>query len=209
MARMAAEAAVEDGELDLRSLGLALWRRKAWILWPTLLVAMVSAIAVNMITPRYKSEARILYDGRENVFLRPEAEKTANGERPAADPETLTSQVQVVLSRLLALEVIGELKLNDLPEFDPVLRGTSTFRHILSLLGISRDYMAMTPEERVLESWYDRLTAYPVDKSRVIVIEFQSTDPTLAARVTNAIADAYLRMEQDVRQEQTRGASRP
>jgi hypothetical protein len=34
----------------------------------------------------------------------------------------------------------------------------------------------MTPEERVLESWYDRLTAYPVDKSRVIVIEFQSWD---------------------------------
>jgi polysaccharide biosynthesis transport protein len=206
MARMAAQATVEDGDLDLRSLGHALWQRRSWILWPTLLVAMVSAIAVNMITPRYKSEARILYDGRENVFLRPEAEKTANGERPAADPETLTSQVQVVLSRQLALEVIGELKLNDLPEFDPVLRPTSILHHILSLLGISRDYMAMTPEERVLESWYDRLTAYPVDKSRVIVIEFQSWDPVLAARITNAIADSYLRMEQSVRQEQTRGA---
>ena len=100
--------------------------------------------------------------------------RSANAERAAADPETLTSQVQLVLSRQLALEVIGQLKLNDLPEFDPVLRRTSIFRHILSLLGISRDLMAMTPEERVLESWYDRLTAYPVDKSRVIVIEFQS-----------------------------------
>jgi uncharacterized protein involved in exopolysaccharide biosynthesis/Mrp family chromosome partitioning ATPase len=203
---MAAEAAVEDGDIDLRSLGLALWQRKAWILWPTVVVAMVAAIGVNMITPRYKSEARILYDGRENVFLRPEAEKSTNGERPAADPETLTSQVQLVLSRQLALEVIGQLKLNDLPEFDPVLRPTSILRHILVLIGISRDLMAMTPEERVLESWYDRLTAYPVDKSRVIVIEFQSWDPALAARVTNAIADAYLRMEQSVRQEQTRGA---
>jgi polysaccharide biosynthesis transport protein len=206
MARMAAQAAVEDGDIDMRSLGLALWQRKAWILWPTLLVAMVAAIGVNMVTPRYKSEARILYDGRENVFLRPEAEKSANAERAAADPETLTSQVQLVLSRQLALEVIAQLKLNDLPEFDPVLRPTSILRHILSLLGISRDLMAMTPEERVLESWYDRLTAYPVDKSRVIVIEFQSSDPMLAARVTNAIADAYLRMEQSARQEQTRGA---
>jgi len=206
MARTAASAAVEDGDIDLRSLGLALWKRKAWILWPTVVVAIVSAIGVNMITPRYKSEARILYDGRENVFLRPEAEKSINGERPAADPETLTSQVQLVLSRQLALEVIGQLKLNDLPEFDPLLRPPSILRHILSLIGISRDLMAMTPEERVLESWYDRLTAYPVDKSRVIVIEFQSWDPALAARVTNAIADTYLRMEQSVRQEQTRGA---
>src|SRR5271169_830169 len=206
MARMTAEVATEDGDLDLRSLGRALWQRKAWILWPTLLVAIVSTIGVNMATPRYKSEARILYDGRENVFLRPEAEKSANAERAAADPETLTSQVQLVLSRQLALEVIGQLKLNDLPEFDPVLRPTSVLGHILSLIGISRDLMAMTPEERVLESWYDRLTAYPVDKSRVIVIEFQSWDPMLAARITNAIAEAYLRMEQSVRQEQTRGA---
>ena len=38
------------------------------------------------------------------------------------------------------------------------------------------------------------------------MIEFQSWDPMLAARITNAIADAYLRMEQSVRQEQTRGA---
>jgi polysaccharide biosynthesis transport protein len=208
MARMAAEVAAEDGDIDMRSLGLALWRRKAWILWPTLAVAIITAIGVNMVTPRYKSEARILYDGRENIFLRPEADKSVNGERPAADPETLTSQVQIVLSRQLALEVIGQLKLNDLPEFDPILRGTSTFRHILALLGISRDLMAMTPEERVLESWYDRLTAYPVDKSRVIVIEFQSQDPMLAAKITNAIANAYLRMEQDVRQEQTRGANK-
>ncbi len=206
MVRMSAESAVEEGDIDLRSLALALWQRKAWILWPTVLVAMVAAIAVNMITPRYKSEARILYDGRENVFLRPEAEKSASAERAAADPETLTSQVQLVLSRQLALEVIGQLKLNDLPEFDPVLQPTSVLRHILSLIGLSRDLMAMTPEERVLESWYDRLTAYSVDKSRVIVIEFQSWDPMKAARITNAIADAYLRMEQSVRQEQTRGA---
>src|SRR5271156_6405905 len=187
MARMTADAAAEGGDIDLRALGLALWQRKAWILWPTVLVAMLTAIGVNMITPLYKSEARILYDGRENVFLRPEADKSLNVDRPAADPETLTSQVQIVLSRQLALEVIKQLKLNDLPEFDLVLRGTSTFRHILSLLGIARDYMAMTPEERVLESWNDRLTAYSVDKSRVIVIEFQSGDPMLGGRIPNTI----------------------
>ena len=44
----------------------------------------------------------------------------------------------------------------------------------------------MTPEERVLEAYYERLTVFPVDKSRVIAIEFQSADPELAARVANA-----------------------
>jgi succinoglycan biosynthesis transport protein ExoP len=195
-----------DGDIDLRSLGAALMRRKRWIIWPTLVVAVLSAVVVNVLSPRYKSEARIVYDGRENVFLRPEVDKATNQDRGPADTETITNQIQIILSRPLALEVINELKLNELPEFDPVLRGISTLRHFMQMAGISRDLLAMTPEERVLSSWNDKLTAFQLDKSRVIVIEFQSGDAELAARVANAVADAYLRMQQAVRQDQTRGA---
>ena len=199
-------AAMREGDVDLRSLGSALRRQKHWIIWPTLLVAIASGVAVNMVVPRYKSEARILYDGRENVFLRPEAEKSINQDRGVADAETVTNQIQIVLSRPLALDVIGELKLGELEEFDPVLHGISSLRGLLQMAGISRDLLAMSPEERVLESWYERLTAYPLDKSRVIVIEFQSGDPALAARVANTIADRYLRLQQSGRLDQTRGA---
>jgi uncharacterized protein involved in exopolysaccharide biosynthesis len=197
---------IEDGDLDMRSLGAALLRRKRAILWPTVLVAIATAIAVNVVAPRYKSEARIVYDGRENVFLRPEAEKPLTQDRGPADPETLTDQIQIALSRSLALEVIGALKLNENPEFDPLLRGASPVRHVLAMAGLTRDLLAMSPEERVLESWFDRLTVYAVDKSRVIVIEFSSLDPALAAQVTNAVAEAHLRLQQAARQEQTRGA---
>ena len=37
--------------------------------------------AVNLVTPRYKSEARILIDGRENVFLRPNGERNEERQR--------------------------------------------------------------------------------------------------------------------------------
>ena len=37
----------------------------------------------------------------------------------------MTSQVQLILSRDLAREVIKKLKLGERPEFDPVLRGSS------------------------------------------------------------------------------------
>ena len=59
------------GDLDFGALGQALARKRGWIIFPTLLAAVLSITAVNMVTPRYKSEARILVDGRENVFLRP------------------------------------------------------------------------------------------------------------------------------------------
>ena len=152
------------GDLDLHALGLALVNKRRWIIIPTLLAAVLSIAAVNLVTPRYKSEARILIDGRENVFLRPNGER--NEERSAPlDPEAVTSQVQLLLSRDLAREIIKKNKLAERPEFDPVLQGFSPLKSLLALFGIGRDPFSLTPEERVLDAYYDRFTAYAVDKS--------------------------------------------
>lgn len=194
----------EIGDIDLREIWQTLKRKKRWVIIPTLCAFGLSLAVVNLVTPRYKSEARILIDGRENIFLRPNGER--NEERTALDPEAVTSQVQLVLSRDLARDVIKKNKLAENPEFDPVLRGVSPLRSLLALFGIGRDPFRMTPEERVLDAYYQRLTAYAVDKSRVIVIEFQSRDPELAARVANSIADGYLVLQQSARREQAKTA---
>src|SRR3954462_14438635 len=81
----AAPAAAEFGELDMRAVGQALNRKRAWMIAPTLLALVISLAAVNLVSPRYKSEARILIDGRENVFLRPNGER--DDQRNAVDPE--------------------------------------------------------------------------------------------------------------------------
>jgi len=195
----------EYGDLDLRVIWRAIVARKNFIIMPTLLAAVVSLAVVNMITPLYKSEARVLIDGRENVFLRPNGERPE--ERTALDPEAVTSQVQLLLSRDLARMVIKQNKLSERPEFDPVLSGISPLKMVLGLIGIGRDPFRMTPEERVLDAYYDRLTAFAVDKSRVMVVEFQSRDPELAARVANSIVDNYLILQQNARQQQAKAAS--
>src|SRR6516162_927129 len=193
------------GDIDLRALGDALARKRDWIILPTVLAAVLSIAAVSLVTPRYKSEARILIDGHENVFLRPNGER--NEERAAIDAEAVTSQVQLVLSRELAREIIRKNRLAERVEFDPVLQGISPLKSLLALIGIGRDPFSMTPEERVLEAYFDRLAAYAVDKSRVIVVEFQSRDPELAARVADSIADGYLVLQQNARQAQAKSAS--
>src|SRR5260370_2809521 len=113
----------------------------------------------------------------------------------------------ILLARCLAREVIRKNKLGERPEFDQVLEGMSPLKSLLALFGIGRDPFSLTPEERVLDAYYDRFTAYAVDKSRVIVIEFQSSDPDLAARVANSIAEGYLVLQQNARQEQAKAAS--
>src|SRR5205085_38666 len=145
-------AVSDGGDLDFYALGQALKRKRGWIILPTVLALVASIAVVNQITPRYKSEARILIDGRENVFLRPNADRSE--ERNALlDAEAVTSQVQLVLSRELANDIITKNKLAERPEFDPVLEGVSPLKSLLTMVGIGRDPLSMTPSERVLDAY--------------------------------------------------------
>jgi uncharacterized protein involved in exopolysaccharide biosynthesis len=180
-----------DAESDLPALGAALWRNKWQIVRPTVLAALIAIAVVEMIVPKYLSEARVLIEGRDNVFLRPNADKDLI-DRGTVDQEAVTSQVQLILSRDLASEVIDKLKLGERPEFDPAIAGISPLKKVLGIIGVIKNPMRMTPEERVLDAYYNRLQVFPVEKSRVIVIDFLSEDPKLAAEVANTIAEAYL-----------------
>ena len=192
------------GEPDMRSLGRIIWQKRMRILTVTVCAAGAAFVIVNMITPRYRSEARILLDSRENVFLRADADKQID--RTTIDPEAVTSQIQVVSSRDLARQVVKNENLADNPEFDPSRGGLTPLRTILGLLGIGRSPTEMTKEERTLEAYYDRLNVSSVDKSRVITIDFSSANADLAAGVANNIADTYLHMQQVSKQDQTRAA---
>ena len=148
-------AVSDDGEANLSTIVRALWRNKKSIIGPALIAAAAAFIAVNLMTPKYKSEARVLFEGRENIFLRPEADK-ATMDRGTIDQEALASQVQLVLSRELAREVITKLNLADVPEFNSVPEGFSVMT-IPRLLGLVRDPRSMSQEERLLAAYYERL----------------------------------------------------
>jgi polysaccharide biosynthesis transport protein len=203
--RLPPRGSVMDADFDLSVVAGALWRNKGKILRPTIAVALITFAVVMLIPPKYLGESRVLIVGRDNVFLRPDADRDT-GDRNTIDAEAVTSQAQLILSRDLAVEVINKLKLTELAEFDPTVGGGSLLRTLLSFIGLAKNPANMTPEERALDAYFDRLTVYPVEKSRVIVIDFLSENPELAARVANAIADAYLERQQLARQEQARGA---
>jgi polysaccharide biosynthesis transport protein len=191
-----------NGEPDMRGLGRVLWQKKMTILAFTMMSAAAAFVVVNAITPRYRSESRLLLEVRENVFMRAEADKN-NSDRNTIDAEAVTSQTQVVLSRDLAHEVIKKEKLDQNPEFDS---SGSITRTLLGLVGIGRDPSTMSQEERTLDSYYDRLNVYVIEKSRVIAVDFNSADPELAARVANTVAETYLNLQRSAKQDQTRAA---
>lgn len=190
------------GEPDIMGLGRVLWSKKTTIIGFTLFAAAAAFVVVNAITPRYRSESRLLLEVRENVFMRAEAEKNS-AERSALDPEAITSQIQVALSRDVANDVIKKEKLNENPEFDS---GGGIGNALLNLVGLGRDPGSMSREERTFQAYYERLNVFAIEKSRVIAIDFDSANPELAARIANSVAENYLSLQQSAKQDQTRAA---
>jgi succinoglycan biosynthesis transport protein ExoP len=193
--------------LDTRALLANLWIKRFAVIIPTLAAAFVSYTAVNMIPARYSAEARVLVENRESVYAQPMiGERQMPVDMAPLDAAAISSHVQLMYSRDLAKDVIRNLKLNTLPEF--TAGGTNSFlKTPLLLLGLLKDKSRMTVEERVLDSYYDRLSISPVEKSRVIEVQFQSEDPLLASKVANAIADRYLAIELQAKLERDRKAS--
>ncbi|MCX7324262.1 MAG: exopolysaccharide transport family protein [Hyphomicrobiales bacterium] len=194
-----------DGMLDLNALWGAMAAHKFWIIIPTLLVLVGSFVVVNLITPQYTGEARILLESRDGFYTRPAGDRDGGGDR--IDSETVLSQVQVVMSRDLAREAIRRLKLVGNPEFDSGAGIFGSIQNLMVRLGLSRNPADRTPEDRVLEKYYDKLLVFPVARSRVMAIEFQSADAELAARAANTIAAVYLESLEGAKKDNARGAS--
>ncbi|WP_186421070.1 GumC family protein [Bosea sp. CS1GBMeth4] len=191
--------------LDLPALWAAIKARKLWIVGPTLAALGLSFVAVNLVTPRYTGEARLLLESRDSFYTRPG--QTPDGAGPQFDPEGVQSQVQVIMSRDLAREAIKRIGLVGNAEFDSGAGALGALKKIGVLLGIGAHPADRSPEERVLEKYYDRLLVFPVGRSRIVSIEFTSQDPALAARAANEIAAVYLEMQEAAKQDTARSAS--
>jgi succinoglycan biosynthesis transport protein ExoP len=194
-------------DLDLAGLARSIWARRLWIAVPTLLALVGSFVAVSLTTPTYRSEARILVENGESAYTRPDIDRTGSADRAAVDQEAVLSQVQLILSRDVAKAVALQLDLARKPEFDPALRSFNPVKQVLILLGLMENPLRMTAEERVLRSYFEKLTAYQIDKSRIIAIQFESQDPALAAEAANVVAAKFIEAQQANKRSQTRNAS--
>lgn len=192
--------------LDLSALWAAIKRRKYWILGPSLAVLGLSFVAVNLVTPRYTGEARILLENRDSFYTRP-GQSPGEGSGQIFDAEAVQSQVQVIMSRDLAREAIKRIGLVGNPEFDSGAGTLGAIKKLGVLLGLGGHPADRSPEERVLEKYYDRLLVFPVARSRIVAVEFTSQDPALAAKGANIIAQTYLETQEAAKQDTARSAS--
>ncbi|RWP43987.1 exopolysaccharide transport family protein [Mesorhizobium sp.] len=189
---MSVQSAAADVDVDLRQLFASLARNWLRILVVALVVTGLAFALTWLATPHYRAETRLLIETRESVYTRPDG--TNDNDKPILDEEGVTSQVEVISSTDILKQVAQKLDLSRLPEFDETADMPALSR-LLVVAGLKSDPNEIPPEERVLTKMREKLNVYRVEKSRVIVIEFSSEDPRLAAAIPNAIADAYISVQ--------------
>lgn len=190
----------DAGEVDLRALGRGLWRRRMAILVPTVLAAVAAFAFVQLSSPYYRSNALILIENREVATPRTPTEREA-----LPDEQAVASQVQLIQSRDLARQVVRSLDLAADPEFAAERRGL--LGSLMEGVGLGGAESATPFNEKVVDNVVKDLNVYPVSGSRVVGIEFVSTNADTAAKVVNGFADAYLDIQRDAKRSTNRQAS--
>jgi uncharacterized protein involved in exopolysaccharide biosynthesis len=176
----------DEMAIDLAAIWAALWRARRWIV-PVLVVVAVGAYAgLSMVPPKYRAEAKVIIEAR-GVRIDPNRTDT-EAERSLLDQEGVASQVQLISSRDLARRVAQREKLDQVAEFR---RSPGLLQSLLPFLKRA----PVSPEEQVLDAYFQRLNVFQIERSRVITIEFTSGDPQVAARVANALVREYLAVQ--------------
>ncbi|GGF24093.1 LPS biosynthesis protein [Youhaiella tibetensis] len=176
-----------DLSMDIRAMLAAIWARKVRIVLVTVLF-LAATYAILLFVPKmYESEAGILVAPRDNVYTRATGDTGPSATESTAD-SAISSQIELIKSRDTLQSVIESEGLRDVKEFtDP---GTSIVGMISSLLG--RKPAARDIDETILANLSERLSVKRARDSLVIGVGVRSEDPSLAARLANAIANAHV-----------------
>ena len=164
------------------------------------LVVGVVTISTLRSTPIYEAVGSIAINKMDPVTLNL---KDASSSVDYYDPTDLDTEVRILKSDLLALQVIRELNLDKQPEFGGKSKSPS------SSLELTTD--AMQPDSArtsaVLASFKGSLQVALVPNTRIIEIRYRSADKNLAARIVNTLANTYVEQNFKTRFESTMQAS--
>lgn len=172
--------------------------RRGLILRIALAVIAAAVLTALVLPTTWSSSAVVMMDLRKNNVT----DASAVLSQLPGDPATLQDQIQILNSRELAEQVIARLGLADDPEFNPQLSRPGLAEvagEMLALLnprnwfddGASRPD-AGTVHEQVIASFARHVSAETNGLSTAITITATARDPAKAARIANALAEAYI-----------------
>lgn len=186
-------ASVDDQELDLRGLIGLLQRRWRMIALTLLLVSTAGMLALAQMQPVYQATALVLVDPGPRDLLTAETQS-----RPLNDTARVESEVEIIRSDTTLLAVIAQLELLQDTEFGP---SPGWWSRLFGLVGLNQP-TEVTPVALTQNALNRLRAAISVERrglTYVIAVSVRSGDPFKAARIANALANAYIRSQLEAR----------
>jgi capsular exopolysaccharide synthesis family protein len=206
-------------EFDLLAIVRTLRKRAGIIAGITVVLTALVALTVSQMTPLYTSETLVLLDRQKMQVV--DMDAVMSGLSP--DSAAVDSEVEILRSRDLARRVVEKLALIGDPELNSALREPSPLRWLSPSWLLKRGMAALSPSnvaaptgeaeiaDRQTETVVDAVLARTEVERRaatfIIAISFTSEDPAKAARIANAIADAYVLDQLEAKFDATRTAN--
>ena len=192
---------------DIRQYWDVIWRKKLAITGLALAASLVAVLFVFAVTPVYKAEATILIESQQANVISIEEVYGVDSK----NAQYYKTQFQILNSRPLVQSVINQLNLLDRSEYQAdstiVLSGLDW----RTLLPFSSSVPSKVDEsilfEAAVETYYENLSVVPQVDTQLVNIQFDSSDPKLAASVANSHATAYIQSMLDARMEMTDSAA--
>lgn len=201
--------------LDLPTF-LSILRRNRKLIATFAVVAMVLAGIFAVATrPTFSATAYVIIDSRNARATTDQNTTALTPTQLGLDQAAVDSQVEILRSEEIALKVIRETGLDKDPGFtEPNNRIVGWIQggigSLVGLLSSSDDDAVVSTggiPRAVIEEFQQRLTLGRVGETYVMSIRFDATDRDTAAKVANAVAEAYLSDELEARFDAVRRAS--
>lgn len=177
---------------------------------PTLVATVSACLIIALLylftaAPRYTSNASMVIDTRKVQLFQ---QQSILGD-VTVDSATVETQVEILKSENISLAVIRELHLIEDPEFTGGGGGLlgSVIGSVASLFGSSQPASEFALTRNALGYFEKSRTIKRLGLTYVMEIGFTSLDPAKAARITNAIAEAYIVDQLEAKYQATRRAS--
>jgi exopolysaccharide transport family protein len=167
-----------------------------------LLIVGVVAISTLRSTPIYEAVGSIAINKMDPVTFNL---KDSSSSFDYYDPTDLDTEVRILKSDLLALQVVRQLNLDRQPELGAKGKPPSSPSSLEATADTLQPDLART--SAALMSFKGNLQVSLVPNTRIIEIRYRSTDKNIAARVVNTLANTYVEQNFKTRFESTMQAS--
>jgi polysaccharide biosynthesis transport protein len=184
----------------LREYVRVLIKSKWVVLASVALVVGVVTISTLRSTPIYEAVGSIAINKMDPVTFNLKDSSTGFD---YYDPTDLDTEVRILKSDLLALQVIRQLNLDRQPEFGT--KGKSPSSSLELTTDVLQPDSART--SAALSSFKSSLQVSLVPNTRIIEIRYRSPDKNVAARVVNTLANTYVEQNFKTRFESTMQAA--